>query len=899
VIETLIRILRRVLPRAFDERFGSEMTETARALDAERPRRPLRIVRAAGDAITTAAMLHFELRREARRHTHRRTGSFLDAFTRDFRYAVRGLRRNPGFALFVCTALSLGIGANVTMLGIGSRLILAGPAQVLDADRLVQIQVRVVGPAGRITHNASFGHVTYDLLSRRARSFGALGTYTVNDGFLGRGEGARPVRLGYASASLFPLLGVRPSMGRFFTPAEDGVIGAEPVVVISHGAWRDWLGAPADAIGRPVVLDDQVFSVIGVAPPGFTGPQFGRVDAWVPMNLLSPRVTRDFRTAWTAQWLQIVGRLAPGITAENASEEATAIFRDGYDGPRALPDDLRVEAVGLRAVDLDLDRTQIGVLLWLTGVAVVVLLVACANVANLLLARGLRRARELAVRAALGASRTRLVRLLLFETTLLAAGGGTVGLLIAGLAGAFVRATLFASVDWSYAPPGWTTAWLTCALVVLAALATGLVPAVRVSREALGGRMKTDLTSTGERRSRLRTGLTVVQAALSVLLLVLAGLFGRSWWNLYHLDLGIDSRNVYVFELDWPPLSTVPEGPSREAERTRRASFFLDEAASVRTMTIVEEASAAVGMPFGYRFGLPIQVPGVEELPRLGDAFPSVSAVGPHYFRTTGTAILRGRPFDERDGAGTEPVAIVSSTMAETIWPGLNALGQCIVIGAAPSPCARVVGIAEDTHRSRLRETPGMHYYIPAGQERGFGGSVLLVRLAPTAAESTSVIIRRLIADDPRISRVTVESVQDRIDPQVQPWQQATGIFLISGLLALLVAGIGIYSVVSYVVTDRQREFGVRLALGARPGNIIRLVLRGHLNVAAIGVCLGVGIAAAIGGWLEPVLFETSPRDPTLYAGIGFLLLLVATLAALVPALRARTLNPVDVLRSD
>jgi len=533
---------------------------------------------------------------------------------------------------------------------------------------------------------------------------------------------------------------------------------------------------------------------------------------------------------------------------------------------------------------------------WLAVVGVIILLVACANVANLLLVRSVRRAREVAVRAALGAGRLRLIRLLGLEAMLLAAGGAVLGLGVANVVGGVAANALFASVAWTGPPIAGRTLIAVAALAVLVGLLTGLVPAVRASRTTLTGALQAS-SAAGSSRSGVRTALTIAQATLSVVLLIGAGLFLRSLDRIHALDLGIDADRVYVVELNWPPLGTLPEGPGREAERTRRKRFYIDELAHVRSVPGVENASVAIGMPFGYQFRVQVQGPGHAPLPKLGSDFPGVSAVASSYFDTVGTAIIRGRAFSETDGFGTEPVAIVNATMARTVWPGEDPLGQCLFIGEGNQACARIVGIAEDTHRSRLRETPYMHYYIPAGQEAGFGGSALLVRTSDPAGVVMPAVRRVLAAGDPAISYLQVETVQDRIDPQIQPWRQGAVILMGASALALLVAGIGVYSVVSYLVAGRRREIAVRLAVGAQPRDVTRLVLRGSLPTTLMGVCAGSGLVLACHRLIEPVLFDISPRDPIVYITTACLVIGVAAAASLVPASRARRVSPADVLK--
>jgi len=904
MVERLYRILLRILPREFGDRFGSEMLETARAIDAEPCRRPLRALRAAIDAIRTAILLPREMLdadRTSNVGRRQAAGDRRALLSQDLRFAWRGLRREPGFALFVGATLALGIGANAAMFGIADRLLLRGPEHVEDASRVVRLYSSEQPPGMRASTTPWFGYVTYDLLRQGATTFEGVATYAVNDGVWEHGADARQVRVGFASADLFPLLGVAPIRGRFFTAEEDSPRGAERVAVISYGVWRDWFGGAEAIPGRTLTLNGERYHVIGVAPTGFTGPQLGRVDLWIPGNLLGARMTPDFTTSWNAQWVQIVGRLKPGVTFEQAGHDATAVHRRGYTGQDHWSRNATLTVASLRANDAGTEATELRVLRWLTGVAALVLVIACANVANLLLARGMRRGREMAVRAALGAGRMRLVRLLLVESLLLAAGGAAAGLLVADLVGDAARQTLFTSIEWTSSPVDARVLAISAALAIVTGVSIGLLPALRSSRTSLSETLKAGVRAGGGRRSRLRTALTVIQAAVSVLLLVGAGLFVKSLWQIGRLDLGIDPDRVLVAEVARPSLARVPAGTAREAERLRRHRFLVDALDRVRARPGVEAASVAHGMPFGNRFSLKVRVQGRETMPTLSTGGPSLSAVTSGYFDTVGTRVLRGRAFTAEDREGSEPVAIVSEQMARTVWPDADPLGGCLLIGGdGTPPCARVVGVAEDTHRSRLREDPVMHYYIPAGQEirLGFSGPVLLVRSADPLRLVAD--LRRLMSDrDSSVTYVSAETIQARIDPQMRPWRLGASVFLISGLLALVVAAMGIYSVMSYLIADRRHEIGVRMALGATAGHIMWLVLRGSFLMAALGVAIGEAAAAVLGGQVAPLLFDTSPRDPFVFGAIGGLLLIVAMAATLAAARRARRVSALEALRAE
>lgn len=903
MIERLYRVLLHLVPREFRERFGAEMLDTARALDSQRPRDPRRVARAVADALRMPFTLRADLREPTSRLVPARRTIPMESLMRDLRFALRGLAREPGFTAFVCITLALGIGANAAMFGIADRLLLRGPAHVRDAGSVVRLYSTAQPPGMRTFTTDGFGHVTLALLRSSARSFERLATYAINDGVMGQGDGARAIQVGYASAGFFPLLGVQPARGRFFSEAEDAPAGAIPVAVIGDGAWREWFGGSDAAVGSMVTINDQAFSVIGIAPRGFTGAELGRVDVWVPGNILAARITTDWATTWNAQWLKIVGRLQPGITRDQAGEEVTSIHRRGYGGGDATDAAARLSVAPLRTNESGSESTDVRVLRWLTGVAALVLLIACANVANLLLARGMRRGREVAIRAALGASRLRLARLLLLESVLVSLGGAALGLAVAYSVGGAARRVLFSAIEWPSSPVEPRVLVMSIVLAIATGVVIGAIPALRATRADLTTALKTGAREGGGRRSRLRTALTIAQAAVSVVLLVGAGLFVKSLWNIRSLDLGIDPERVLVVEVDRASLARIPAGPARDAERMRRRQFYLEALDRVRNLRGVEHAAVATGMPFGNRFSVKLRVPELEAVPRLSTGGPGISAVSAGYFDAIGTAIRRGRAFTAGDRTGTEPVAIVSEVMADTIWPGQDPLGKCLLIGDGTPPCTRVVGVAEDTRRSRLREAPSMHYYIPAGQEVRsdgtvlFGGAALLVRTGDPRGPLLGEIRALLTRLDSTITYVRAETVQARIDPQMRPWLLGASVFALSGLLALVVAGIGVYSVMSYLIADRRHEISVRLALGAKAGDVVRLVLRGSLIMAVAGVCIGEAIAVSLGRFAEPLLFDTSPRDPLVFAAVGGVMVVVAAAATLGPAARARRVTAVEALK--
>jgi predicted permease len=850
-------------------------------------------------------------RRDLREHAHQRERTmqfreWFEALRQDIRYAARGLRREPAFTAFVVGTLALGIGANAAMFGIVDRLLLRGPDHVRDPNQVVRFYLSAQQQPGRAEARAgSFGYVTYGLLRASAHSFSSVAAYRSSPGSItmGRGVEAQRINLGEATADFFPLLGVQPQVGRFYSTREDSPTGPARVVVLGHGLWQRAFGGDRDVVGKSIMLADEQYTIIGVAPSGFTGPDLTRVDVWMPMSVRSRTIITDWTHGWNAQWLYVIGRLNPGVTHEQATAEATALYRAAYTGNEPGMTSAKLNVAPIRTTRSGFESTEATVSRWLVGVAVIVLLVACSNAVNLLLARAVRRRREVAVRLALGAGRWRLVRLLLTEGLMLAAASGMASLAVAYGFGALVRSVLLPDIEWTSSPVDVRVMGLSAIVALTAGLLVGLVPALQASKPDVAATLKAGAREGGGRRARLRNALTVAQAALSVLLLVGAGLFVRSLRNVRALDLGIQPDRVLVVTIQRPSAGPTFGPDDHSPEELRRKAFYLAALAHVRAMPGVERASLTVGLPFMSGFSQTLRVPGWDSLPGPSDRSPNLSAVSDGYFETTGTRVLRGRSFTPADRAGSESVALVSATMAATLWPGRDPIGTCIYTGekamAADAPCARIIGIVGDAHSQELREPPSMHYYVPLGQEQGMGGTQLLVRPTGDPSRITERVRKDLIALDPTISFVKTELLQEEVDPQIRPWRLGASMFSLMGVLALVVASLGLYSVMSYFVAQRTHELGVRIALGAGGSDIASLVLRSGAGMAALGIVIGVGLAVALSSFIEPLLFDTSARDITVIGTVVCTLLAVALLASLVPAVRAKNTNPMEALRTE
>lgn len=841
-----------------------------------------------------------------RREDRMRVREWIDAAAQDLRYALRSVRRAPGFAVLVVATLALGIGANASMFGIIDRLLLRGPTHVADADRVMRLYLTGTRPGQEAETGSTFPYVTYTDLRDGTRSFSDVAAYTSAAPIsIGRGADIQRFQNQFVTPNLFPLLGVQPALGRFFTEEEDRPPRGEPVVVLGYDAWQTRFGGDPAIIGRSLYVDGTLVTVVGVAPSGFTGPELQPVDLWLPTSFSRASSMPTWPTSRFPAFLHVIARLSPGITPAQANADVTAAHQRAYDGNRAWEKVASLSMLPLRFDREGKEPMEVAVSRWLVGMATVVLLIACANVANLLLARALYRRREIAVRLALGVSRTRLVRLLLAEGFVLAVAGGALGLAVAYWGGQLVRVTLLPDVAWGGSPVSTRVLLFTAAATMATGLLVGLMPALRASRPNLTGTLKEGTRQGGGTRSPLRAALTVTQAALSVVLLVGAGLFVHSLWNVRALDLGIDTDRVLAVSWTWSQeVFELPSGAAQDAEQARQTQVRDRALAEIARLPGVKSAAWSIGTPFSSILGLGVRVPGRDSIPQLPGAppFPIVSAVSSDYFATAGTSIVHGRGFTPADRAGSEPVTIVNETMARTLWPGEQALGQCLIIGDGAdedTPCARVVGVAEDARRRQLREDAAMQYYVPLGQERQIGGGMLLIRPRGEPAELVPLLRRELRRLDPSLGYIDAKLLQEAVDPQVRPWRLGATIFAAFGALAMLVAAVGLYSVMSYVAAQRSHEMGVRIALGAQAGDIGWLILARGLGTAAVGIALGILLALAGSRFLEPLLFDTSAQNPTVFGTVATALLAVAVLATLVPAWRATRVDPVVALRAE
>jgi predicted permease len=521
-----------------------------------------------------------------------------------------------------------------------------------------------------------------------------------------------------------------------------------------------------------------------------------------------------------------------------------------------------------------------------------VLCIACANVANLLLARALARRRETAVRVALGAGRARIVSQLLAEGMLLAALGGAAALGVAHVGGRLVRDLLVPDMDWTHGVADPRTLALTAATVLVTGLLTAVVPAAQASVVELVPSLRAGVREGGGRRSRARSALVVVQAALSLVLLVGAGLFLRSLDAARRVELGFAPERVLRVHLD-----VTGTGMSREAT----VALYDRLRERLARLPGIDAASVAMTEPFATTIDYKIGIPGRDSLRLPPSGAPRVNAVSPEYLATMGTRLVAGRAFTDGDRRGSAPVMLVNQTMARTLWPGRSPLGDRVcVLELGAKPCFEVVGVTQDARWQSLSGGPTMQMYVPLAQEpSGIPLRVLYLRTAGAPAAMARAVREAVRLEAPRVAFADVEPLAANLEPELRPWRLGATVFTLFGAVALALAALGLYAVMAYDVAQRVRELGVRVALGARAGHVLRLVVGDGVRVAGVGIALGAVAALAAGRWLGPLLFATSAHDPLVFGLVALALLAVAVAASLVPAWRATRVPPGVALRAE
>ncbi|HEX8942167.1 MAG TPA: ABC transporter permease [Gemmatimonadaceae bacterium] len=824
----------------------------------------------------------------------------LESLKQDLSYAIRGLRMKPGFTIAVVATLGLGIGANAAMFGIVDRLLFRPPQLMKDpgtAHRVYSYQT-----FRGTEHLCCNQFARYKDIERWTTSFSSIAAYSQRDLAVGVGEAAREMHIGVVSASFFGFFDAPAEIGRYFTAAEDSTPDGTPVAVLSHAMWDTQYGRHRDVLGSKIQIGSVLYTVIGVSPPGFVGLWPDKPPAaFIPITTFgaaqaqSMKLKRSWWTTYSWGWMSVMVRRKPGISIATANADLTQASQKSYQAQleeqtRSSPINVARPRgiVGSILAERGPNESSVAkVATWIGGVSVIVLLIACANVANLLLARAIRRRREIALRLALGVSRARLLSQLLTESLVLAVAGGAAGILIAHWGGAALRAGL---LDKSEAAAGFRdprTVLFAVAVAVAVGLLTGLAPVLQATRSNLTADLKAGAREGSYHRSRARIGLLLLQGALSVVLLVGAGLFVRSLRNVRDVRLGYDVDKVMLVDLRM-------RGVKLDSVQTVALRQQLLQAA--KSIPGVENASLASSVPFWSMWSTSLYVAGIDTVGRLGQF--DLNAVSPEYFATLGTRILRGRGITDQDAEHAPRAMVVSQAMGKVLWPGQDPIGQCIRVNADTMPCTYVVGIAENIKEKSLSADSGYYYYLPAAQFSPQSGG-LFVRARGEATKVREAVRRRLQREMPGASYVVATPFSEIMGSQTRSWELGATMFVAFGALALALAAIGLYSVVAYNVAQRTHELGVRVALGAQSRDVIRLVVTDGLRLAGAGVAIGSVIAFAASKWVKPLLFDVSPRDPLVFGLVVAILVAVAMAASWVPARRASRVDPNVALRAD
>jgi predicted permease len=830
----------------------------------------------------------------------------IEAVLQDLRYAVRGLVRSPGFTTTVVATLGLGIGANAAMFAVIDRLMFRPYPYMRDPDSVNRVYFQVSRRDRRLTFSM-LPYTRYLDLQRNTSSFALVAALSEERLAVGTGQDTRIRKVAGVSASFFDFFDIRPALGRFFSAAEDVTPLGSPVAVISHGFWQSEFGG-RDVIGEQLQIGSLVYSIIGVAPKGFVGVvRGGAAQLWVPITTIPANIAESYRstyfTSYDWEFTDMIVRRKPGVSEAAASADLTSAFIRSQNAeraidPRALLPDSITKPQAIAGATRDAAGPDPGpearVLLWVSGVALIVLLIACANVANLMLTRVLRRRREIVLRLALGVRRSRLVTQFLVEGMLLAAFGAIAAIIIAQWGGAAIRTLLLPEGSSFSLFSDWRTMAVAGICALGAALLSVLGPAFMATRSNLSETLKAGVREGTYRSSRLRTSLLVMQGALSVVLLVGAGLFVRSLNNVLNIPLGYDAG---------PVIEVYPDFRGVELDSASRVAVRRRLLATAQEIPGVEAATRVVSRLFGTSTAR-LRVQGIDSVGRLGRFNFQIAT--PAYFAVMRTSILRGRGFDSRDGEGAPPVVVVSQSMARTLWPGQEAIGQCLYVSwpfrdrDSKPPCTSVIGIAEDAAHESLTDERRFMYYVNADQLEPPYNSTFLVRMkGRNIAADVERVRRAMQAAMPGMGFVVVSSLQEVVDDGRRSWRLGATLFVAFGGLALVVAAVGLYGVVGYNVAQRMHELGVRIALGARSSAILRLVLSQGLAFAVAGVAIGLALALAASRWIEPLLYKQSPRDPLTYAAVAIAMGIVAVLASALPALRAVRADPNRALRAE
>jgi putative ABC transport system permease protein len=823
----------------------------------------------------------------------------MQTLWQDLRYGARMLLKNPSFTLIAVATLALGIGANTAIFSVLHGVLLK-PLPYPDPGPIVRVWQAV--PTSGFAH-LGFSEAQLTRLRAGNQSFQRLGGYAIRSANLTEQNETQRVAVTYVTEGVFESLGVQPTLGRAFS-REDEAPGAQRVAVLGYEMWQRRYGGDANILGRTIRLNDNPVTVVGVMPPDFRLPEDFSVPQFAQIWQAARIDTANLN--WGSYYLRPIARLKPDVRPEQAFAEVSSVFAQlRQDHPQGAITDPRYY---IRVLPLHDDLVgAVKKALWiLVGAVGLVLLIACANVSSLLLARAAGRRKEIAVRAALGAGRGRLVRQLMTESALIALLGGTVGVTLAAWGVELIAKTNLISVPrLGQISLNVTALLFTMGVSLVAAILFGLAPAAQVSRLDLNHALREEgrgvVVSAGG--ARIQRALVVSEVALAVMLVIAAGLLLRSFDRLLRIDPGFNVKNLLSVNIDLPA--------SRYQDNPRVTAFYDSLLERVRALPGVVSAAATSGAPLTGWYGDTIfQIEGRPDNNGVVDQSipPDRNAYGhfyfwqvtPDYFKTMGIALRQGRALQPSDDANAPPVVVINETMARSFWPNESPLGKRIRLFGATlnEPLTEIVGVVRDVALHQLNEEtqPEAYYSQAQGPARTMS---LVVRTATDPLALASAVRREAHALDSAAPVFDVRAAEQTLGQTVAQPRFNLILLGLFALVALSLAAVGIYGVLANAVRQRTHEMGVRLALGARPGAVFRLVIRQGMGLAGVGIGIGLSGAFALTRYLESLLYEVKPADPLTFGGVVLLLLGVALLACWIPARRATKVDPIVALRCE
>ncbi len=819
----------------------------------------------------------------------------MSTLLRDLRFGWRQLARNPGFTAVAVITLALGIGANTAIFSIVNGVFLRGlPAQ--DPDQLLGLSFHPRGGLG-----FDFSYPDFEDIREQASCFSSMFAYTIGLDGLSSGYRANQIITSFVTENYFTSLGLKPALGRLILPSEGNTSGSNPVLVLGYSYWQERFGGDPGVLGKQVQVDGHPLTIVGVAPKGFRGlVSIADVQAYMPFNMFTE--LRDWATNWTnrreLRLLGVLGRLNPGVRVSQAQASLDVIAhrlaqqypKDDRDATiETYPGKALQSLVQPTRQRYKIELTAFGLFL---GLAALVLLLACFNVANILLVRATAREHEMAVRAALGAGRGRLTRQILTESLLLAFLGGTAGIVLGSwgnnaLSAIHLQLGFPVHLNFGF---DWRDFAFAFAAVVLSGIVVGAVPAVRASRADPSDALHESGRGVVSGSHSLRNGLVIAEIAGSVVLLVVAGLFTRSLERAQRVELGFNPEHVLNLTMD-------PHDAGYD--KVRGLEFFHDLLRQVRSLHGVESASLAFSYPASY-YAEDERVYVEGHLPLPGQAGPSVpdNSISPGYFKTMGIPILEGRGFAETDNESAPEVAVINQAMAKEFWPGEDAVGRRFKLSSDGKDWIQVVGIARDSKYQDLFTKARPYFYRPLDQDYATL-ETLQVRTFEPPETMIAEVEQQVHSLAPSLPVFGVQTMNQALDSPIGffHYRLASGLAAVLGLLGLILAVVGVYGVVSYTASQRTHEIGIRMALGAQASDVWKMIFGQGLSLAGKGVLVGLLAAFAVSRVMAHIVFGVSTNDLLTFGTVTVLLAIVVLVACFIPARRAAKVDPMVALR--